>query len=91
MSAQLALVRYITGSVPNQQEPPHQRLYLCPRELYRVPSHYRQLRVVSGRAFVTQAARDLILEAGYSASLESAQDVALVSALGEQDLILELF
>jgi hypothetical protein len=55
-----------------------------------VPANYRQLRVVDGTAFVTQAARDLILGSGQIASLESGRDVALVSALAGQDLILEL-
>jgi hypothetical protein len=55
-----------------------------------VPANYRQLRVVAGTAFVTQAARDLILGSGQIAALVSGRDVALVSALSNQNLILEL-
>lgn len=85
MRTHLALIR------PGKQASPHQRLFLYPSELYRVPASYRQLRVVEGTAFVTHAARDLILGAGRTVELKSGKDVALVSALYNENLILELY
>jgi hypothetical protein len=91
MSTQLALIRPESQRAPDEQGAPRQRLFLYPGELYRVPANYRQLRVVAGAALVTQAARDLILGTGHTAALESGRDVALVSALYNQNLILELY
>ncbi|RIK44386.1 MAG: hypothetical protein DCC55_02795 [Chloroflexi bacterium] len=91
MRTQLALIRSESQRTPGQQGAPLQRLFLYPRELYRVPANYRRLRVVAGTALVTQAARDLILGAGHTATLEAGRDIALVSALRNQNLILELY
>lgn len=91
MNAQLALVHYPVQAAQVKEVPPHQRLYLYPHELYRVPSTYRQLRVVSGMALITQAARDLILRAGQTVTLEPRKDAALVSALRGENLVLELY
>jgi hypothetical protein len=91
MRAQLALIHSVSPRTLGQHEAPLQRLFLYPRELYRVPGNYRHLRVVAGKALVTHAARDLILDTGHTATLESRRDVALVSALSDQNLILELY
>jgi hypothetical protein len=91
MRTQLALIQSESQRAPSRQGSPRQRLFLYPHELYRVPDSYRQLRVVTGTALVTQAARDLILGAGQTAALESGQDVALISALRDQSLVLELY
>jgi hypothetical protein len=67
-----------------------QRIVLYPDELYRVPASYQKLRVVTGTAFVTQAARDLVLGPGHEAHLDGKADFALVSPLHSSQLILEL-
>jgi hypothetical protein len=68
-----------------------QRLLLYRGELYRVPPCYERLRVVEGVAFVTQAARDRILPPGHEMALEHHADVALVSPLRGDRLIVELY
>jgi hypothetical protein len=67
-----------------------QRIVLYPNELYRVPASYQKLRVVTGTAFVTQAARDLVLRPGHEARLDGKADCALISPLHSHQLILEL-
>jgi hypothetical protein len=67
-----------------------QRLLLYADELYRVPAEYRRVRAVAGRAHITHAGQDIILEAGREAHLSAAKDVALVSALKCDALVLEL-
>jgi hypothetical protein len=68
-----------------------QRLVLYCGELYRVPACYRQLRIAAGRAYVTQAGQDRILRSGQEMQLDSAADMALVSGIGGEQVILELF
>jgi hypothetical protein len=68
-----------------------QRVLLYPDELYRVPDSYGKLRVVAGIALVTQAARDLIIGPGHEARLDRGHDVALISPLRSDQLIVELY
>ncbi len=58
-------------------------------EVFRLPDRHI-LRVVSGRAWVTHAGRDIVLRPGERAALAPGRDVPLVSPLGAQPLILEL-
>lgn len=67
-----------------------QRIVLYANEFYRVPDTYRKLRVVTGTAFVTQAARDLILGPGHETELDRGKDVALISPLRSTEVIVEL-
>jgi hypothetical protein len=67
-----------------------QRLLLYAGELYRVPAEYRCVRAVAGRAHITHAGQDIILEAGREVHLPDAKDVALVAALKCDALVLEL-
>lgn len=67
-----------------------QRVLLYANELYRVPTEYRLLRVVSGRALVTHNARDMILGAGCEARLQAGRDAALVSPLRGETVVMEL-
>lgn len=67
-----------------------QRIMLYPNELYRVPATYHKLRVASGRAYVTQAGKDMIVSRGQEVILDSTKDVALVSVLKGEQLIMEL-
>ncbi len=68
-----------------------QRLVLYPGELYRVPVRYQLLCVITGMAYVTQARRDRIVRSGQKMGLDSTADVALVSAIGDEAVIFELF
>lgn len=66
------------------------RLVLCAGELHRMRPPHTQLRVVFGTAYVSHAGRDIIVAAGDCATFDSASDVALISGLGKQPLIVEL-
>ena len=68
-----------------------QRLVLYHGELYRVPTCYRLLRIKAGMAYVTQAGQDRILLGGQGLELERTSDMALVSGIGDEPVILELF
>ncbi|CAN5506765.1 hypothetical protein BH10CHL1_BH10CHL1_11200 [soil metagenome] len=68
-----------------------QRLVLYHGELYRVPTAYHLLRIQSGTAYVTQSGQDRVLACGEMASLDANADVALISALAGDPVILELF
>ena len=68
-----------------------QRLVLYHEELYRVPACYQTMRVAAGLAYVTQAGQDHILQGGQELQLDNAADQALVSGIGDEQVILELF
>jgi hypothetical protein len=68
-----------------------QRVVLYKNELYRVPATYHKVRVVTGTALVTQAARDFVLSSGNEALLERNGDVALISSLRCEQVILEVY
>lgn len=87
MKSDLSLVQ----QTKNGQEAARQRLLLYADELYRVPSDYGAMRVVTGAALVTHAARDLILCAGNEVQLEPGKDAALVSPLQGGTVIIELY
>ena len=70
---------------------PAQRIFLYPHELYRVPASYRQVRTSQGVAYISHGGRDFVLQAGECAALDRAADVALVSPLHSETLVLELF
>ncbi len=68
-----------------------QRIFLHPNELYRVPATYRQVRTSRGIAHISHGGRDFVLQAGECATLAHTADVALVSPLHSETLVLELF
>jgi hypothetical protein len=78
-------------AAPAWEAQPAQRLMLSSGELYRVPACYRWLRVTAGIAYVTQAGQDHILHSGQEMQLERAADVALVSAIGCEHVVIKLF
>ena len=88
MNTALSLVPMCAGNV---QWPVQQRVVIYPDELYRVPASYRQVRVVAGTAYVTQAAQDRVVGAGHEVTLERRGDFALVSPLRSQQVVVELF
>jgi hypothetical protein len=91
MNQALALVPPLRiGRFPLQAQLTRQ-LALYRGELYRVPARYRLLRIQAGMAYVTQAGQDHILRSGQEMQLERAADIALVSAIAGEQVILELF
>ncbi len=67
------------------------RLVLCAGEVHRIRRPHAQVRVVFGVAHVSQAGRDIIVSAGDCTMIDDKADVALLSALGKQPLIVELY
>lgn len=74
----------------------HQKSAICYRftlnkgELFRFPSECREVHVLSGVAWLTVGGEDIILTAERKASIPSNKDFALISALGDVPLILEV-
>ncbi len=66
------------------------KLTLEKGEVFRIPQAYRQFHVLSGVAWLTVGDKDIILQSGEKASLESKKDVAVISALGKMPLVLEV-
>jgi hypothetical protein len=66
------------------------RLVLYQDEVYRLPEDCQAVRARSGRAWVTFAGRDIVLEAGQEARFGSGKDIAVVSCVGRAPLILEI-
>lgn len=67
------------------------RVMLMRREIYRVTRNYRELRVRSGRAWVTMNGHDHVLKRGEEIALQSTGDDAVVSPLGSAPLVIELY
>ena len=68
-----------------------QRIYLYADELYRVPSVYRYARTSQGTAHISHAGKDFVVRSGEWVTLGRGRDVALVSPLYSESVILELF
>jgi hypothetical protein len=86
MKTDLSLIQH-----PRNGHPAHQRLLLYQNELCPVPATYRTIRVLSGTALVSQAARDLILSPGHELQLQPGKDMALISLLSGSQLVVELY
>ena len=59
-------------------------------EVYPVASGYHTLRMISGKAWLTQSGEDYVLEAGQLLLVDAQYSGALVSALGQQSVTFEL-
>jgi hypothetical protein len=68
-----------------------QRLVIYRGELYRVPAYSGLLRIKEGMAYVTQEGQDYVLATGQELYLARRVDVALVSSIGFEPVVLELF
>lgn len=66
------------------------RFTLEKNEIFRFPLAYRELKVLSGVAWVTIEQKDLILHSGEKIELKSNKDTALISGLGKMPLVLEI-
>jgi hypothetical protein len=64
---------------------------LAKGEVLRIPSACQKVHVLSGMAWLTVAGEDIILTAGEKVALGSYQGIAILSALGEMPLLLEIF
>jgi hypothetical protein len=67
------------------------RLMLGRNEVFRLPVVSRSIEVVAGTAWVTVNGRDIFLASREKLWLPSRRDAALISALGRNPLILEVF
>lgn len=93
MQTDLALVPTLAmqRSSRDKSEQPSQRIFLYPNDLYRVPPSYRQVRARHGIAHISHRGQDFIIHTGESLTLDRTADVALVSPLVSETLVLELF
>ncbi|MBX3012209.1 MAG: hypothetical protein KF832_11915 [Caldilineaceae bacterium] len=92
MPTQLSLVPTALASSPRHcGSQLTQRILLYPNELYRVPSSYRQVRTAQGVAHISHHGRDFVVHPGEWLCLERSTDVALVSPLRSEAVVLELF
>jgi hypothetical protein len=67
------------------------RLMLRYNEVLRLPASGQKLQIISGVAWVTVNGHDIFLASGERLRLPSRGDAALISALGRQSIILEVF
>jgi hypothetical protein len=67
-----------------------QRILLYPGELYRIASHHRRVRVVQGAAYLSYSGKDYIVQPGEAVSVKGACDMALVSPMRSEALVMEL-
>lgn len=66
------------------------RVMLYSHETLRLPGATQQVRVKSGRAWVTLAGRDVVLTRGETLCVQARSEAALVSPLGCAPLIVEI-
>jgi hypothetical protein len=66
------------------------RLILYKDEVCRLPQDCREIRVLSGRAWVTVSEKDLFLGSGDSLALNPKRTLTLASALGNVPLVMEV-
>lgn len=66
------------------------QLTLKKNEVVRVPLAAQKVQILSGTAWITVAGEDIILQAGEKAALPSQQDFAVLSALGDAPLIVDV-
>ena len=59
-------------------------------EVFRINHFYQEFQVLSGVAWVTLEGKDLILHSGEKLKFESKKAVAIISALGKKQLIVEV-
>jgi hypothetical protein len=75
----------------SQSTSPVLRLILYKGELFHLPQIRQEIRVLSGRAWLTVAGKDIILTRGEKMSLTKKKDLALISALGQSPLVVEVW
>lgn len=78
-----------TATIKGEQ--PKQRLLVYSGELLRLSSAHRQLQVVQGTAYLSHGGIDYIVGAGEGVTLAPTNDMALVSPVQSEALVIELF
>ncbi|HEY9671068.1 MAG TPA: DUF2917 domain-containing protein, partial [Waterburya sp.] len=66
------------------------QLTLKKNEVIRVPLAAQKVQVLSGTAWITVAGEDILLQAGEKAALPSQRNFAVLSALGDVPLIVDV-
>ena len=66
------------------------RLLIQPGEVYRLPEAGECLRVVAGHAWLTYQRQDVFLHVQETACLPTSREAALISAIGQAPLVLEV-
>jgi len=91
-SADIAMVfRGSARGVRATEARPVLRIALYAGELVRVPGSRSHLHVLSGTAWISANARDRVAGRGECVSLDGSRDVALVSGLGTEPLLFEVW
>jgi len=67
------------------------RLALCPGEALTLPKSRRNLRVLSGNAWISRDGRDMILDSSQQVRLPVSRDVAVISPVGLGALLFEVW
>jgi len=65
------------------------RLVLYEGEVFRLPQSFKEIQILSGRAWLTMNGKDILVEAGQKISLATGKDVALISTVRDMPVILE--
>ena len=65
-----------------------ERIILMNNEVYRLPQTHREIKVLSGIAWITLDQQDIILQSPEKASLPPSRNFAVISALNNMPLIL---
>ena len=66
------------------------RMIVYPGEVYRLPEAGQRLQVQAGQALLTIQGRDVMLGTHETAQLPISEEAALVSAVGQAPLMVEL-
>ncbi|HVO38361.1 MAG TPA: hypothetical protein VMV03_04955 [Spirochaetia bacterium] len=91
-SADIAMVfQGAARSVRATESRPVLRIALYQGELVRIPRGRKHLHVLSGTAWISANACDRVAERGACISLAECRDAALVSGLGAEPLLFEVW
>ena len=66
------------------------RIVLCCGETLALPRKGADVKVLSGRAWITEGGKDLVLDAGASTRVGRSSDSPLISSLGVEPVLVEV-
>ena len=81
----------IASVLPARESPRILRIALSSGELHRIVRGVRHVRVLAGAAWITEDGRDMIGTLGSCIQLTTARHPTLVSGLGGQPLLFEVW
>jgi len=91
-NADIALILQNTARTVSAGElKPVVRFALCQGELLQIPRKRHHLHVLSGTAWISAAGSDTVASVGNHVELVRTRDPALISGLGDQPLLFELW